>query len=407
MGIRTRSEGSPNGAVPGDLRRHNRGLLLDLLSRHGAMSRKDIAAQARLTGAAISRIARELVDAGLVTEGEGTQEHAGRNGRGRPTVALQLAPGGGFVVGVGIGAYEQWVQIANLRGACVSRRALKLLGARTPARAITELAAQVRVLADEARIPRGRLLGVGVAIAGVVDPARAVVMHSPNIGWEGVALGESLARATRLPVVVEAMHHALNLAEARHGAMRGIADAVLVNAAMGIGASVMEEGRIVRGSHGAAGQIGHMRVAGAKELCTCGRRGCLDTVASGYAVLRRLGKAASRRTPGEHDAGTAQRLLAAIERERGGERAARAAFRACGEQLGDALNAVRAVFDPARIVLAGPLSQTGSYVEGVRASLGGEPQVFLATHSTDAAAANLALAQLAFGPQLDLARLRS
>ncbi len=309
MVIKTRSAGSANGAVPGDLRRHNRGLLLDLLSRHGAMSRKDIAAQTRLTAAAISRI------------------------------------------------------------------------------------------------PRGRLLGVGVAIAGVVDPARAVVLHSPNIGWDGVALGESLARATRLPVVVEAMHHALNLAEVRHGAMRGIADAVLVNAAMGIGASVMEEGRIVRGSHGAAGQIGHMRITRASEICTCGRRGCLDTVASGYAVLRRLGAVAARRKAGEHGTDYAQSLLAATGRERAGERTARAAFRACGEQLGEALNAVRAVFDPARIVLAGPLSQTGSYVEGVRARLGAEPQVFLATHSTDAAAANLALLHLAFGPRLDLSRL--
>lgn len=412
-GVPSRPQGaeSGNGAVPGDLRRYNRGLVLGLLSRRQAASRKEIAAHTRLTGAAISRITRELLDAGLVTEDAAT---SGSAGRGRPTYGLRLAADGGFVAGIGIGAYEQWIQIANLRGGCVSRRAIRLLGARTPALAIREIARQARSLAREAGIPAARLLGAGVAVAGVVDPDRAIVLHSPNIGWQGVHLGDLLAKTLKLPVVVEAMHHAMNLVEARSGAVRGIADAVLVNAAMGIGSSVMTAGRIVRGSHAAAGQIGHMRVGGATEICTCGRTGCLDTVASGYAVLRRLEMIPARRAPGEHDASAARLLIAAMNQEREGVRATRAAFRAAGERLGDALNAVGAVLDPGRIVLAGPLASAESFVEGVRARLGAfwstaaaphaAPAVYLATHSADAAAANLALIRLVFGPQEGLAR---
>ena len=210
------------------------------------------------------------------------------------------------------------------------------------------------------------------------------------------------------------MHHALNLAEEGFGNGAGGGDTVLVNASMGIGASVMEQGRIVRGRYSAAGQIGHMNVPGATELCTCGRRGCLDTVASGYGVLRRLALVPPRKVAREHDAAAARKLLAAIERERQGEPKVRQAFQASGAQLGDALNAVRALLDPQRIVLAGPLSTTASYVKGVQAKLnerdagGGSPDaplLAMASHTPDSAGACLALTEFAFGNALNLAVL--
>lgn len=395
-----------NRAVAEDLRRFNRGLALERIFSRGVASRNDIARDTGLTGAAISRITRELLNAGLVRERESTEE---RNGRGRPVAALELAPDGAFVIGVGIGAYEQWMQIANHRGECVSRRAVRLLEHKPLARAFQALIKDARVMVNEAGMPWHRVLGMTVAVAGVVDHERGNVLHSPNIGWDEAAVAEPLQKGLKLPVRVEALHHALNLAEARFGVTRGARDVVLVNAALGIGASVMEAGRIVRGSRAAAGQIGHMRVVGASELCTCGRRGCLDTVASGYAVLRRMGKVGSRRIPREHNMDDVRRLANAIEREKCGDSRVQAAFRASGEQLADALNAIRAVLDPERIVLAGPLAQTGSYVEGIRSRLDGRGDnpsfLRLATQSGDTAAIRLALSQFVFCSSLDLARL--
>ncbi|MEK6593784.1 MAG: ROK family transcriptional regulator [Pseudomonadota bacterium] len=401
-----RGTAGPNRAVAEDLRRFNRGLALERIFFRGIASRNDIARDTGLTGAAISRITRELLDAGLIRERQSAGE---RNGRGRPVTALELAPNGAFVIGVGIGAYEQWIQIANHRGECVSRRAVQLLKRKPLARALQTLIREAHAMVSEAGIPWHRVLGVTVAVAGVVDHERGNVLYSPNIGWDEAVVAEPLQRGLKLPVRVEALHHALNLAEARFGATRGAKDVVLVNAALGIGASVMEAGRIVRGNRAAAGQIGHMRVAGASELCTCGRRGCLDTVASGYAVLRRLGKVGSRRIPREHNVDDARRLVDAIEREKCGDAKAQAAFRASGGQLADALNAIRAVLDPEKIVLAGPLAQTGSYVEGIRSRLDvqGSNSSFLclATQSSDTAAVQLALSQFVFCSSLDLARL--
>jgi len=403
-----RNDSSKPRAVPGDLRRHNRGLVLEHLFRASTVSRTALAQATGLTPAAISRITRELVDAGFVRE-------LAREGlpaaRGRPQVDLELRAEGAYVIGIGVGAFEQWIRIADLRGECVSRRSVQLLDQPSARAALKLLVGEIRGLLALAKIPRKRLLGVGIASAGVVDRGNGIIIESPNLGWRDLPVARLVSDALGLPVCVESMHHALNLAEEGFGKAAGVGDTVLVNASMGIGASVMEQGRIVRGRHNAAGQIGHMSVAGATDLCTCGRRGCLDTVASGYGVLRRLGLVPPRKVAREHDSAAARKLLSAIERERQGEPRVRQAFRASGAQLGDTLNAVRALLDPQRIVLAGPLAGTASYVKGVQARLnerdagGGStdsPLLVLGTHTTDSAGACLALTEFVFGGTLDL-----
>ncbi len=183
--------------------------------------------------------------------------------------ALNLPPRGAYVIGIGIGAYEQWIRIADLRGDCVSRRAVQLLDQPSARAALSLLTREIRALLSLAKIPRRRVLGAGIASAGIVDRRRGVVVESPNLGWRELPIADIVSGALDLPVCVEAMHHALNLAEKGFGEAAGGGDTVLVNASMGIGASVMEQGRIVRGRHGAAGQIGHMSVPRAMELCTC------------------------------------------------------------------------------------------------------------------------------------------
>ena len=409
----SRNDSSKLRAVPGDLRRHNRGLVLEHLFRASTVSRTALAQASGLTPAAISRITRELVEAGLVRE-------LAREGlpaaRGRPQVDLALRAEGAYVIGIGVGAFEQWIRIADLRGECVSRRSVQLLDQPSARAALKLLVGEIRALLSLAKIPRKRLLGVGIASAGVVDRGNGLIIESPNLGWRDLPVARLVSDALGIPVCVESMHHALNLAEEGFGRNAGkgdgAGDTVLVNASMGIGASVMEQGRIVRGRHNAAGQIGHMSVPGATDLCTCGRRGCLDTVASGYGVLRRLGLVPPRKVAREHDAAAARKLLSAIERERQGEPRVRQAFQASGAQLGDTLNAVRALLDPQRIVLAGPLAATASYVKGVQARLnerdagGGSPDsplLVLGTHTPDSAGACLALTEFAFGGSLELA----
>lgn len=354
-----------DGASPETLRRYNRGLILRQVFEAGRISRTQVAAATGLTGAAVSRITRELLDLGLLEEGDSS----GEQGRpGRRSVDLALAGDGAYVVGIGVGAFEQWARIANLRGEVVAERRLAFV-AGTPEETVAHIAHEVDEMVDEAGLQRTRLFGVGVAVAGVVAPATGEVLSSPNLGWKALPLGEILSREFNLPVRVESMHHALNLAEAHLGQTRGVNDVLLVNAALGIGASILSDGRLVRGGHTAAGQIGHMPVADAHEICTCGRRGCLDTVASGHAVLTYLEAVPQREKPREHGPQDAVLLQQAIDRAADGDPRTAGAFAAAGKRLGEALAVVRAVTDPERVILAGPLARVPSFVAAVRKAM--------------------------------------
>jgi predicted NBD/HSP70 family sugar kinase len=409
----TLHEGQGNAVVSEDLRRLNRAQILLRLFSEGVMSRTALASSTGLTRAAISRISDELIEIGLVKESIGLPVSAGR---GRPQVGLALEAGAAFVVGIGIGAFEQSVQITDLRGESLARTSSALLQGASPAGAMRRLSAQVRALVKEANVPPARVLGVVIAVAGVVDHAAGVVLESPNIGWRNVPLADGLNGSLHWPVYVEAMHHVLNLAESLRSVRPSASSTVLVNVAMGIGASVIEAGRVVRGSHAAAGQIGHLRVIPDGELCTCGKQGCLDTVASGFAILRRLGRIPERRVAREHSLAEAALLTRAIAQERQDQADVREAFHHCGAQLGQILEAVRAIADPAQICLAGPVSEVRSFVEGVLAGLnsgksGGEGveadiPITFSMHTADAAAALLALHRFAFSTELNLAQLR-
>lgn len=385
---------SSEGASPDSMRRHNRGLILRHVFRTGPMSRTRLAAATGLTAAAISRITRELIDEGLLSEGAPLVQE-GRPGR--RFIDLELARDGAYVLGLGIGAYEQWLMLCGLDGHPIERLKLDIMGVGKAERAVDLAIREARRLISRTGVDPQRVAGFGAAVAGVTDTASGTIVRSPNIGWKDVPLGARLAAALRLPVRVESLHHALNLAEAEIGQTRGHRDVLLINAVLGIGASILSGGRLIKGRTAAAGQLGHMAVAGSSEVCTCGRVGCLDTVASGHAVLTELGLVERRVSPVEHGVENARLLEQAMAQANAGQRKPIAAFRAAGTRLGEAIAAVVAMVDPDAIVLAGPLSHVPAYVDAVRKSLaacfsgGLEVELLLSGLSSDRAGAMLAL----------------
>lgn len=384
-----------SGASSEQLRIHNRRLVLQHIFVNGPTSRAEIAARTNLTGAAITRITRELLDDGLLREGA-TITNAGRPGR--RSIELDLHESGTYVLGFGAGAYEQWLQLSNLRGRPLDREQLHLMRTGDQDVAMNVVVDAALRLLERNHIERSRVLGFGAAVAGVVDSRSGRVLQSPNLGWHNVDFGPAVAKALGLPVKVESLHNALNMAECGSGVTRGLTDVALLNLALGIGGSFLIDNRILRGSGTAAGQLGHMRVRGASELCTCGRRGCLDTVASGHAVLRTLGRIEARDRAGPHDPREAQLLLDAMKAAGAGESDSGSAFYIAGQHIGAALDAIWTITSPKRVVLAGPLAQVEQYVDGIHAVLDTErwdaapAEVLLISRKTnDAAGVWLAL----------------
>lgn len=368
------------------------------------ISRAQIAVDTGLTAAAISRITRELLDLNLLREGS----LIGEEGRpGRRSIELSLPHGGVYVVGIGAGAFEQHLRIATLTGDIAARRTLNLIGLDADA-AAAAIVDTLKKLFRREEFRSSMVIACGAAVAGVVDPVTGKVIVSPNFGWNDFPLASILEKELGLPVAVESLHHALNLAEARLGQTVGVDNVLLVNAALGIGASILADGRLFRGSGTAAGQIGHLPIDGVTEVCTCGRRGCLDTVASGHAVLTRLGLIPPRDRPREHEPSDSILLKSAMDRAAEGERTTIAAFKWAGANLGKALAAIRMVTDPERIILAGPLAQVPSYTEGTREALFNSrtideelPAVLVSDQQSDAAGTWLALERFVFSERLD------
>ncbi|WP_129841822.1 ROK family protein [Streptomyces sp. RFCAC02] len=191
----------------------------------------------------------------------------------------------------------------------------------------------------------------GVCVPGLVDAAAGIAVWSANLGWRDVPLRRLLTdRLDGLPVAIGHDLRTAGLAEARLGAGAGRSRFLLVALGTGIAGAIGIDGVIEAGAHGGAGEIGHLIVRPGGALCGCGRRGCLETVASAAAVGRAW--AAACGDPAA-DAAHAARAVAA------GDPRAAAVWRTAVDGLADGLLAAVRLLDPGTVLLGGGLAEAG------------------------------------------------
>ncbi len=225
------------------------------------------------------------------------------------------------------------------------------------------VAETVRELVDGTQ---GDVAGVGVGVAGLVDATRSKVYFAPNLQWSQVPARSILEAATGLPVVIENDGNVAAWGEHRFGAGRGIGDLVLVTVGTGIGGGIVLDGRLFRGGHGAAGEIGHINAVPDGRPCGCGRNGCLEQYASGNALVReaRLLAAEKRSEAGLLLAlgdGTPEGVQGVhiTEAAKAGDPIAMEAFAIAGTWLGRGLADLAAVLDPQAFIIGGGVSDAG------------------------------------------------
>lgn len=224
-------------------------------------------------------------------------------------------------------------------------------------------ASLIASLAKELAALRGRPRAIGVGAAGMVEPT-GTVRFSPNVAWREFPLAEHVRRSAGIPTIVDNDANAAAWGEFRLGAGAGTRDMLLVTVGTGIGGGIVSGGRLMRGAHGFAAEIGHLVVEPGGEPCGCGNRGCWEQVASGQALermAREVCRTAPRSLVAELAGGDPLKVrgplvTAAASR---GDAAARGIFEELGRRLGEGIAGLVNVLDPERVVLSGGVLEAG------------------------------------------------
>jgi predicted NBD/HSP70 family sugar kinase len=318
-----------------------------VLRERGRISQADIARVTGLSRTTVHTLVSELKDSGVLHEVEtGVPDFRG----GRPAVLLMLRDSSQAVVGIDFGHSHVGVAVADIGHNVLAERRCDL-DVSHDARAALDVAARMvdEVLA-EAQVERKSVIGAGIGIPGPVDRTRGTAGSATILpGWIGVRIGDEMHDRLGVPVEIENDANLGALAELTWGAGRECSNFVYIKIATGIGAGLVIDGKLLRGATGTAGEIGHTSLDESGALCYCGNRGCLETVASGPAIIQLVGPLA----------GELPTLARIVKLAVGGELRCHRAVSDAGHEIGIAIASLCNLMNPERVIVGGLLSRTG------------------------------------------------
>jgi len=342
------------------MRANNREAVLDVVRRSGPLARTDVARRTSLAKPTVSAIVDELLSEGLVHEvGVGKSSAAG----GRPPTYLDFDVTRDAYVGVHVGVDETTVAVADGRGTIVATRSCpSTIG--SPTRSIEHVEGLLRDALADARIARKKIRHATIALPGLVDRDTGVCVLAPNLEWRDVPVAERFGSALRVPVTVWNSPHASAFAESRHGAARDIDTFVWLYVGPGVGSAIVQDGALVTGARGFAGEIGHCRVADDGPQCHCGKYGCLEVYTSAEAIAgaaRDAGVPSRTKTP---------RLSDVVRAARDGHEGALRVLDDAGHMLGLGASYLVGILNPELVVVGGESAEAFDFLlEPLRGAL--------------------------------------
>ncbi len=322
---------------------------------HGPLSRTDVARATGLSQAAVTKSVAPMIAAGLVVD----HGHTLRGGpRGRPANPITVDPAALVVLGIKVNPTE-------IIGVATDLSAQLLVSTHQPTApafdavvdGVAEIAERLcELLGDR----RDRLAGVGVSVSGDVDTRGGIVRESALLGWSGEDLGTALEQRLGIRVLIENDVRALTIAEHWFGVGIGTSSFAIVTIGSGIGCGLHVNGEVVEGAFGVAGEIGHLPLTSERFVCACGRRGCVEAVASTGAIVRAVAEASGSPVGS---------IAEAVRRAHDGDPAAIEVFDRAGTVIGTAIATVANLTGPEIVLITGEaVSDYDLYDERVRAA---------------------------------------
>ena len=329
------------------LRDRNRQRVMEILRMHGRISQAEIARATGLSRTTVSTLVAELKDAGLVSDVDTRTGHARG---GRPGVQLVLRNPAHVVVGIDFGHSHVAIAVADLGHNVLAEHRHDLDVNREAGRALDVAATMFAEVLSEVAVERTSVVGVGMGIPGPVDRARGTAGSATILpGWVGLRIAAEMEQRLGIPVQIENDANLGALAELTWGAGRDCSNFAYIKAATGIGAGIVIDGRLLRGATGTAGEIGHTTLDEGGPLCYCGNRGCLETVASGPAIVQLVGPVN----------GETLTLSQIVDQASGGDLRCRRALADAGREFGVAIAGLCNLINPERVIVGGLMSRAG------------------------------------------------
>ena len=349
MSNTARTSNPNSGATNQSLRAHNLSLALrHILASPGAINRAGIAAQTGISRATMSRLVDELIATGLVEESD---DKLSTGGRGRPTSVLSPASGTVIALGLQVNISVLGAYLVDLSGNVLARETLEGdFSGSDPQATLRKLARMGRRVLREGREEGTTFLGSALALPGLVSGDTLVT--APNLGWKNIPFDELTHPLHDLHVTLianEADLAAFAVAHPRPGVPEGPASFIYVSGEVGIGGGLVINHQPLSGAHGWSGEIGHICVEPQGNVCSCGARGCLETIAGLKALCRAAGL---------EDESSARELTQLA----GHSANAQDALANAGHALGQALAGVVNTVDISQVYLGGLVAETALYL---------------------------------------------
>jgi glucokinase-like ROK family protein len=263
----------------------NKKLVLDLIKRKGEISRSDIASKTGLTPPTIRRIVDELISEYNLVEVKGLGNSSG----GRPPMVVRFNSEENYIIGIDLGA-------TYIRGCLVDLDARFLSEIQIPTEIekgfghIIEKVVQIINRFQSRPENGGKIWGVGIGVAGLVNRNTGIIEYSPDFGWENINLQEEISKMIQLPVFYDNSTRLMALGELNFNRKSRLKNFAIINVGYGIAAGLVIDGKLIKGHSGFAGEFGHIPVdTCSKVKCKCGKKGCLEALAAGHRIAS-LGK---------------------------------------------------------------------------------------------------------------------
>jgi N-acetylglucosamine repressor len=315
---------------------HNRDLVLRTIFANESISRAEVARVTHLTRTTVSDVVNGLLSEGLVEE-VGRGESLG----GKSPILLSIVADSRYLIGLNLAQDKFIGAIVNLRG-----EIKEIVEAPVHDDNGENALNLVYQIIDQLMKKKVKpIVGIGVGTPGLVNTREGVVVNAVNLEWQNLPLSQLLEKKYKLPVLVLNDSQAAAIGEYVYGGGHAPDEnLVVVNVIHGVGAGILINGRLFQGDGGGAGEIGHVVVQENGELCRCGKRGCLETVASARAVLKQM---------------KMNSLDDVVSSFHAGNSTANAVIENAGRYLGISLANLIATLNIQKIVLTGDMTRFG------------------------------------------------